>query len=95
MVLNDSVRLMDHDVVARLGIRGVRTGVLMGDVFLFAVDGVFGTWIWPPGLGVEMDAPGGDETVGLLIGQAGTEISTWFHDAGVVAGQPTVIYSEI
>ncbi|MEE9205935.1 MAG: hypothetical protein V3U50_03025, partial [Acidimicrobiia bacterium] len=39
VVFDDSVDLVDRGIVTRLGIPGVRTGVLIGDVFLFAVDG--------------------------------------------------------
>jgi hypothetical protein len=78
-----------------LDIPDVRAGIVLGDELLFAVNGVSGTWIWPPQLGSDMDAPGGEEPVSLLIGQTGTETGTWFHDAAVIDGRQLVLYREI
>lgn len=78
-----------------LNIPNVRAGVLVSNDFLFALDDASGTWIWPSRPGIETEAPGGQEPVGLLIGQTGTETSTWFHDAAVIDGRPMILYREI
>ena len=84
------VGFADSDILA---IPNVRTGVIIGDEMLFGLEDASGVWIWPPKSGMEI--PGGQEPIGLLVGQTGTETSPWFHDAAVVEGRPMILYGEI
>ena len=98
LVTAESVTLSVQGTCQDLDIPNVRAGAIIDGQFLFAVEGVSGTWVWPPEAGLvdaDLHAPGGTERVGLLIGQAGTEVSTRYDDAAIVAGQPVVIYREI
>jgi len=76
-----------------LDIPNVRTGVIIGGEMLFGLEDASGVWIWPPRPG--MEAPGGEDPIGLLVGQTGTETSPWFHDAAIVDGRPMILYREI
>lgn len=87
-----TVGLADNDI---LDIPNIRAGIIIGNELLFGLDGASGTWIWPARPGMEMEAPGGQEPVSLLIGQTGTETSAWFHDAAMVDGRPMILYREI
>lgn len=87
-----TVGLADND---SLDIPNVRTGIIIGDEMLFGTNEASGVWIWPARPGMEMQAPGGQEPVGLLIGQTGTETSAWFHDAAIIDGRPMILYREI
>lgn len=99
----DRYAIMYEELVQFAGLEGtrvldipnVRAGVVFGDELLFAVNGVSGTWIWPPQLGSDMNVLGGAEPVRLLIGQTGTETGTWFHDAAVIDGRQLVLYRAI
>ena len=76
-----------------LDIPNVRTGVIIGGEMLFGLEDASGVWIWPPRPG--MEASGGQNPIGLLVGQTGTETSPWFHDAAIVNGRPMILYREI
>ena len=95
VVYGDRVEVVDPDGITILDIAGVRSGAMVGDQFVYALQGFFGTWVWPERPGLEGPQPAGGEKVSMLIGQAGTEIHTWFHNVAVIDGRPTVIYSEI
>jgi hypothetical protein len=98
LVTAESVTLLVQGTRQDLDIPNVRAGAIIDGQFLFAVEGVSGTWVWPPEAGLadaDLRAPGGAERVGMLIGQAGTEVSTRYDAAAIVAGQPVVIYREI
>lgn len=98
VVTAESVALLVQGTRQDLDIPNVRAGAIVDGQFLFAVEGVSGTWVWPPDAGLvnaDLPAPGGTERVGLLIGQVGTEVSTRYDDAAIVAGRPVVIYREV
>jgi len=84
------VGFADSDI---LDIANVRTGVIIGGEMLFGREDASGVWIWPPRPG--METPDGQEPIGLLVGQIGSETSPWFHDAAIVDGRPMILYREI
>lgn len=86
------VGLGDHNI---LDIPSLRAGIIVGDEMLFGLNQASGIWVWPARPGTEMQAPGGNEPVSLLVGQTGTETSAWFHDAAIVDGRPVILYREI
>ena len=88
----ETVGLGDHNM---LDIPRLRAGVIVGDELIFGLNQASGVWVWPARPGTEMQAPGGNESVSLLIGQTGTETAGWFHDAAIVDGRPVILYREI
>lgn len=95
VIQREQVQIVSPGDVTVLDIPDVRTGVAIGDEFLLALNTSSGIWIWPPRPGIEMDAPGGQDQVGLLIGQTATETSPWFYDAAVIEGSPSILYLEV
>jgi hypothetical protein len=95
VIEEDQVQIVGPADTESLDIPDIRAGIIIGTELLFGLDRASGTWIWPSKPGIEMEAPGGQEPVSLLIGQTGTETSAWFHDAAVVDGRPMVLFREI
>jgi hypothetical protein len=94
VITADSVEL--HGATTEvLDIPDVRSGVILGDRFVFGLNGFSGVWVWPAEPGAETQAPGGTEMVSQLIGQTGTETSAWFHDAATVDGRELILFREI
>jgi hypothetical protein len=87
-----TVGLGDHNM---LDIPSLRAGIIIGDEMIFGLNQASGVWAWPARPGTEIQAPGGQEPISLLIGQTGTETSAWFHDAAILDGRPMILYREI
>ncbi len=81
-----------HDV---LDIPDVKAGVILGDQFIFGLNGFSGVWVWPAQPGSETAVPGGTELVSLLVGQTDTETSAWLEDAATVDARDLILFREI
>lgn len=78
-----------------LDIPDVRKGAVLGDRFIFGLNGSSGVWVWPAAPGSETRVPGGTEMVSLLVGQTDTETSAWFEDAATVDTRDLILFREI
>jgi len=96
LIRDQVAQLVDGGSKIELDIGGISTGALVDGKLVFALEGVNGTWVWPAPPDFQGATTGGPTPAGLMIAQGSViESTTRFHDVAVLAGRPTVIYSEI